>query len=60
MDTLNESLEHAKQFLPEEEETCDKICPLCGAPMTIRRSRFGKLFYGCTNYPKCKGIVNKD
>ena len=60
MDTLNESLERAKQFLPEEEEACDKICPLCGAPMAIKRSRFGKLFYGCTNYPKCRGIVNKD
>lgn len=35
-----------------------KICPKCGAPMAIRRSKFGKLFYGCTNYPKCNGIVN--
>lgn len=38
-----------------QEET--KICPKCGAPMVVRRSRFGKLFYGCTNYPKCNGIV---
>ena len=38
----------------------DKICPLCGAPMVIRRSRFGKLFYGCSKFPKCHGIVNID
>lgn len=43
---------------PLDSET--KECPLCGAPMTIRRSRFGKLFWGCTKYPKCTGIVNRD
>ena len=34
------------------------ICPICGAPMVVRRSRFGKLFYGCSKYPKCTGLVN--
>ena len=33
-------------------------CPICGEPMVVRRSRFGKLFYGCSAYPKCRGIVN--
>lgn len=36
----------------------EKICPECGAPMVIRRSKFGKLFYGCSKYPKCRGIIN--
>ena len=36
----------------------EKICPECGSLMAIRRSRFGKLFYGCSAYPKCKGIIN--
>lgn len=36
----------------------DKVCPICGARMVIRRSRFGKLFYGCSKYPKCNGIIN--
>ena len=31
----------------EEVEQEEKICPICGASMQIRRSRFGKLFYGC-------------
>ena len=30
-----------------------KTCPECGKTLTIKRSRFGKLFYGC-DYPKCK------
>lgn len=29
-------------------------CPDCGSPMTLRDSRYGK-FYGCTQFPKCKG-----
>ena len=36
----------------------EKICPECGSPMIVRRSRFGKLFYGCSTFPKCRGIVN--
>ena len=38
----------------------DKICPNCGNPMIIRRSRFGKLFYGCSTYPACSGILDLD
>ena len=37
-----------------EEET--PVCPDCGKPMQIRRSRFGT-FWGCTGYPECKGIL---
>lgn len=29
-------------------------CGECGAPMDLKRSRFG-LFYGCTTYPACTG-----
>jgi DNA topoisomerase I len=28
-------------------------CPNCGSPLSIRYSRFGKRFVGCTGYPKC-------
>lgn len=38
------------------------LCPKCGAPMVKRTARkgprAGKPFYGCSNYPKCKGIAN--
>ena len=38
----------------------EKECPNCGSPMVVRRSRFGRLFYGCSTYPKCSGIVGID
>jgi DNA topoisomerase-1 len=28
-------------------------CPRCGAKLAERRSKRGKIFYGCTAYPKC-------
>ena len=37
------------------EET---LCPLCNSPMVVRRSRFGRLFKGCSQYPQCRGIIN--
>jgi DNA topoisomerase-1 len=41
-------------------EMPEKECPNCNKPMVVRRSRFGKLFYGCSAYPKCKGIISID
>ncbi len=29
-------------------------CPKCGGDLVERRTRRGKVFYGCVNYPKCK------
>jgi DNA topoisomerase-1 len=29
-------------------------CPECGRPMAEKRSRKGRVFYGCTGYPECK------
>ena len=28
-------------------------CPKDGGDLSPRKTRFGKVFYGCTNYPKC-------
>ena len=39
-------------------EMPEKECPDCGKPMVVRRSRFGKLFYGCSKYPHCRGLLN--
>jgi DNA topoisomerase-1 len=41
-------------------ELPEKVCPNCSSPMVVRRSRFGRLFYGCSTYPKCNGIVGID
>lgn len=37
------------------------LCPKCGIPLVLRQprstSRSSKLFYGCSNYPKCRVVV---
>jgi len=32
----------------------DLVCAECGAKMVLRESKYGP-FYGCTQYPQCKG-----
>src|SRR3989304_5192558 len=39
----------------EPEIRHDILCDLCGKPMVVRKSRYGK-FLGCTSYPECKAI----
>ena len=29
------------------------VCPRCGKPVAEKRSKAGKIFYGCTGYPEC-------
>ena len=29
------------------------LCPLCGGHMLLRKSAKGRVYYGCSNYPKC-------
>lgn len=38
-------------------------CPICGAKMSLRRPRKDQdwdTFWGCTQYPACKGTLNID
>jgi DNA topoisomerase I len=42
---------------PEPEPDEDVRCQVCGKPMLQREGRFGT-FFGCVDYPKCKGIRN--
>jgi DNA topoisomerase I len=39
----------------DTSEVTDIICDLCGKPMVIKRSRFGK-FLGCSGFPDCRNI----
>lgn len=32
-------------------------CPVCGRDMILKRGRYG-VFWGCSNYPKCKGSID--
>lgn len=52
-----------EQQIPEGMEIPN--CPNCGKPMKIRTAKYtGKQFWGCSDYPKCKTILdlteNKD
>jgi DNA topoisomerase-1 len=42
---------------PEPEPDPNVVCPEDGGLMVPREGKFG-LFYGCENYPQCKGIIN--
>jgi len=41
----------------------DRICPRCGCNLIDRISKHGKFqgshFWGCSNFPKCRYILNK-
>lgn len=44
------------KYIKKEEvqvvEICD--CPKCSGKIVEKKSRKGRIFYGCNNYPKCK------
>lgn len=37
-------------------EELDVLCPLCNSKIILRKSKKGKKFYGCSNYPNCKFV----
>ena len=43
---------YIKQVPREETIICD--CPNCDGKIIEKKSKRGKVFYGCNNYPKCK------
>ena len=53
-------IEKLDQQEPKEESAPECGCPECGKGHLIeRKNRFGKVFYACDNYPKCKFAVNQ-
>lgn len=37
-------------------EELDIPCPMCNSKIVLRKSRKGKKFYGCSNYPECEFV----
>lgn len=37
-------------------EELDVLCPLCGGKILGRKSKKGKKFFGCSNYPQCNFV----
>lgn len=58
---LDAAMASAPERKKPEPEMTDVICDKCGAPMVIKRSRYGP-FLGCSNYPTCKNTksLSKD
>lgn len=54
---LENSIAANQETAGKSINSSEKTCPNCSASMVVRRSRYGKLFYGCSQYPKCRGIV---
>lgn len=53
-DTLSLSLD-------DDMDEESPLCPKCDDPMVLRRNRLdGSTFWGCSNYPTCKGTVSAD
>jgi NAD(P)H-dependent flavin oxidoreductase YrpB (nitropropane dioxygenase family) len=60
---LPEIVTNSEKFRPineDEDETTEKICPKCSSKMVKRKAKqgpyAGKLFWGCSTYPRCKHI----
>lgn len=34
-------------------EEVKAVCPKCGAPLVKKKTKKGKIFYGCSKYPEC-------
>ena len=56
--SFRQTLERARKEMQEgrvEPEKTGELCPKCGKPLVVRRSRWGK-FVGCSGYPECDYI----
>ena len=60
--TNREHVKHVKNIVTEKEHVKNKSCPKCGSSMVLRETKkgqnIGKIFWGCSNFPKCRGNVN--
>lgn len=51
-------VKHADEHMEKRQPTqIGRDCPLCGAPLVIRKWRKGE-FIGCSNFPRCKHTEN--
>jgi DNA topoisomerase-1 len=51
-------VKHADEHMEKRQPTqVGRDCPLCGAPLVIRKWRKGE-FIGCSNFPRCKHTEN--
>lgn len=58
--TNREHVKHVKEIIATK--VVSQICPKCGSEMVLREVKKGQnagnKFWGCSKFPKCRGIVN--
>jgi len=51
---------HVKTIIADK--TAQTLCPKCGSPMVQREvkkgEQAGKAFWGCSQYPRCRAVIN--
>lgn len=50
--------EVAEKMYKDPAQETGEMCPKCGSPLVIKKSRYGS-FVACSNYPKCDYIQKK-
>lgn len=51
--------EHVHEIKHAKKAINKYVCPRCGGTLLLRHSKDGRMFYGCSNYPKCTFTKNK-
>lgn len=51
--------EVAEKMYKDPAQETGEMCPLCGSPLVIKKSRYGN-FVACSNYPACHYIQKKE
>ena len=58
--TNREHVKHVKTIVEKKESS--QSCPKCGGGMVLREVKkgqnIGNKFWGCSSFPKCRGVVN--
>ena len=58
--TNREHVKHVKTIVEKKENS--QSCPKCGEEMVLREVKkgqnIGNKFWGCSSFPKCRGVVN--
>lgn len=53
--------ETAAPIVPTPEQVPEPMCPKCGSKMVLRKAlkgaNAGNQFWGCSSFPKCRGVV---
>lgn len=57
--TKMKNKEHVQNIKQTQKELKEGICPRCGGKLVERNGKYGN-FFGCSNYPNCKFILNKN